>query len=62
MNIKKQYKITLRLYKIADIGDQQKIHTKLWTAVKSSPRDSLGNKSNRDHPDTSEPYFQKPLL
>ena len=74
MNIKKQYKITLRLsekafkeyywnlYKIADIGDQQKIHTQFWTAVKSLLRDSLGSKSNCDHPDTWEPYFQKPLL
>ena len=44
MNIKKQYKITLRLYKIADIEDQ-KIHAQCWTAVKSLPRDSLGNKS-----------------
>ena len=50
------------LYKIADIGDQQQIHTQFWTAVKSLPRDSLGNKSNCDHPGTWEPYFQKSLL
>ena len=74
MNIIKQYKITLHLsekafkeykwnlYKIADIGDQQQIHMQFWTAVKSLPRDSLGNKSNCDHPDTWESYFQKPLL
>ena len=40
------------LYKIADIGDQQKIHMQFWTTVKSLPRDSFGNKSNCDHPDT----------
>ena len=74
MNVKKQYKITFRLsekafkeyqwnlYKIADIGDQQKNHTQFWTAVKSLPRDSVGNKLNCDNPDTWEPYFQKPLL
>ena len=33
-----------------------------WTTFKSLPRDSLGNKSNCDHPDTWESYFQKPLL
>ena len=70
MNIKKQYKIILHLsekafmdlYKIADIRDQQKDHTQFWTAGKSLPRDPLGNNSNCDHPDTWEPYFQKPLL
>ena len=50
------------LYKIADMGDQQQIHTQFQTAVKSLARDSLGSKSNWDHPDTWEPYFQKPLL
>ena len=73
MNIEKQYKITLclsekackeywwNLYKIADIGDQQQIHMQFWTAVKSLPWDCLGNKSNCDHPDIWELYFQKPL-
>ena len=70
MNIVQQYKITLHLsekafkeyewnlYKIADIRDQQQIHTQFWTAFKSLPRDSLGNTSNCDHPDTWEPYFR----
>ena len=50
------------LYKIADIGDQQKIHTQFWTAVKSLPRDSLGTNSNCDHPDTWGTLFSKATI
>ena len=38
------------LYKIADIGDQQKNHKQFWTAVKSLPRG--------DHPDTWDLIFK----
>ena len=69
MNIKKQYKITLRLSekvfkeylwnlcKIADIGDQEKNHKQFWIAFKSLQIGSLCNKSKCDHPDTWKPYF-----
>ena len=56
------YGILMDLYKFVDIGDKQKIHIQFRTAVKSLPRDSLGNKPNCDHPDIWEPYFRKPLL
>ena len=60
MNFIKQCKITLHLSEKAFreyfneiFTGQQQIHMQFWTAFKSLPRDSLGNKSNCDHPKTT---------